>query len=156
MKQTKSISMKSEYIPEIKISVTMDRVTDMKTIRSSSDAASIFNKLFDKDTLLIQEEMVMLCLNRANHVVGFYRVSKGGVAGTVVDPKIIFTVALNSCASAIIIAHNHPSGQLKPSESDKTITRKLKEGGKLLDIEVLDHLIMTDQSYLSFADEGLL
>jgi DNA repair protein RadC len=83
-------------------------------------------------------------------------VSKGGQAGTIADPKIIFNIALENHAASIILTHNHPSGNLKPSHADLELTRKLRSAGQFLDIPVLDHLIITDQGFLSFADEGLL
>lgn len=105
---------------------------------------------------LPHEEFWVLMLNKANVVIKKEQVSMGGVSGTVADPKIIFNKAIESLASAIILIHNHPSGNLKPSQADIALTRKLKEGGKLLDIPVLDHLIFTDESYYSFADEGMM
>ena len=84
------------------------------------------------------------------------RVSSGGVSGTIADPKMIFKVALEHLASGIILSHNHPSGNLSPSQVDKDLTQKLRAGGQHLDIPVLDHLIFTDKKYFSFADEGLL
>ncbi|GHM99497.1 DNA repair protein RadC [Cytophagales bacterium WSM2-2] len=105
---------------------------------------------------LPHEEFWVLLLNRANRLIKKKRVSEGGVSGTVADPKIIFKLALDELASGIIVAHNHPSGNLKPSESDITLTKKLKEGGKLLEINVLDHIIAGHNQYLSFADEGLI
>ena len=98
----------------------------------------------------------MLLLNRANKVLGIVEISKGGTAGTVVDPKIVFAAAIKTNCSAIILAHNHPSGNLRPSDQDIRLTRKLKECGNLLEINVWDHLIITREGYLSFADEGLL
>ncbi len=83
-------------------------------------------------------------------------VSTGGISGTVADPKLIFVAALKAGASGMIVSHNHPSGNLTPSQADMELTRKLKEGGKLLEIQLLDHIIMTSESYYSFADEGLL
>jgi DNA repair protein RadC len=96
----------------------------------------------------------MISLNRANKVIGYYKVSKGGMTGTIADPKVIFTMALNSGATSIIVAHNHPSGNLQPSPQDKQITSKLINAGKLLDINVFDHIILTSNSYYSFLDEG--
>lgn len=98
----------------------------------------------------------MLILNRANKVMCWYLVSAGGTSGTVVDPKIVFAVALKCHASAIIIAHNHPSGNLKPSQQDVDLTKKLYSAGKLLEISVLDHIILTTEHFFSFADEGLI
>ena len=102
------------------------------------------------------EEFWILLLNRANEVVRPVQISSGGVSGTVADPKLIFKHALEQLASALILVHNHPSGSLTPSQADKELTKKLKDAGRLLDIPVLDHLIFTDRTYLSFADEGLL
>jgi len=102
------------------------------------------------------EEFWVLLLNRANRVIKKHQISQGGVAGTVADPKIIFKVALAELASGIILAHNHPSGNLTASQSDIELTKKLKEAGKLLEIQVLDHLIVGGQKYFSFADEGIL
>lgn len=124
-----------------------------------TNSRSVFNLLLDnwnKETIQLLEEFKVLLLNRNNIVLGIYQVSKGGIAGTVVDPKLIFGVALKSVASSIILAHNHPSGNLKPSPEDLRITKKLVEAGKVLEIQVLDHLIITDIGYYSFADEGLL
>ncbi|WP_375446863.1 DNA repair protein RadC [uncultured Fibrella sp.] len=102
------------------------------------------------------EEFWVLLLNRANEVMRPVQVSAGGVSGTVADPRLIFKVGLEYLASGVILAHNHPSGNLTPSQADKDLTRKLKEAGRFLDIPVLDHLIITDRTYLSFADEGIL
>ncbi len=105
---------------------------------------------------LQHEEFRILLLNRANIVLHQQAISNGGVSGTVVDPKIIFKTALQHLACAIIMAHNHPSGNLKPSEADLRLTKKIKTAGELLEIPVLDHLICADHQYLSFADEGLM
>ncbi len=105
---------------------------------------------------LQHEEFWLLLLNRANTVIKKQPISQGGVSGTVADPKIIFNFALNHLASSIILVHNHPSGNKKPSEADKKLTRQLTDAGKLLEIAVLDHIIFTDNNYFSFADENLL
>jgi DNA repair protein RadC len=105
---------------------------------------------------LMHEEFWVILLNRANTVIKKVQVSAGGVAGTVADPKIIFKIALENLSSGIILVHNHPSGNLMPSQADKDITRRMKEAGKLLEIPVLDHVIFADKSCFSFADEGLL
>jgi DNA repair protein RadC len=102
------------------------------------------------------EEFWVLLLNRANRVIRKYQVSQGGVSGTVADPKIIFKTALEELASGIILAHNHPSGNLTASRADIELTQKLTAGGRLLEIQVLDHLIIAGQKYFSFADEGLI
>jgi len=95
-------------------------------------------------------------LNRNNQVIGIYPLSRGGMAGTVVDAKLVFSVALKCNASSIIIAHNHPSGNLNPSEADKVITKKLKKAGSYLDIVLLDHLVITNDGFFSFTDNGLM
>jgi DNA repair protein RadC len=104
---------------------------------------------------LPHEEFWILLLNRANEVLRPVQVSQGGVSGTVADPKLIFKYALENLASSIILVHNHPSGNLRPSEADKDLTKRLREAGKFLEIPVLDHLIFTDNGYFSFADEGV-
>lgn len=105
----------------------------------------------------LQHEMFkVIFLNQNNSIITIKTLSEGGIAGTVVDPRLIFKEALNQTAVAIILAHNHPSGNLKPSQSDLNITQKMISAGKLLEIKVLDHLIISEQGYYSFADEGLM
>lgn len=105
---------------------------------------------------LEHEEFWILLLNNSNKVVCQYQISKGGLVATVVDPRLIFKTALEYNATGLILCHNHPSGSLKPSESDRNITSKLKEAGDCLDIKILDHVIITENDYYSFLDEGLL
>jgi len=143
-------------LPEITLNISYsDKVkkSELHTISNSQGCVDILRPLFD-NSIDWREEMVMLCLNRANKVIAYYRVSVGGTSGTVCDPKIIFSVALNCLCSSIILCHNHPSGNLQPSEADNQITQKIKDAGKLLDIRVLDHIIITDDGYYSYADEG--
>ena len=102
------------------------------------------------------EQFWVVLMNRANRVIRKQQISQGGVAGTVADPKIIFNVALQELASGIILAHNHPSGNVTASQADIDLTKKLKEAGRLLEIQVLDHVIIVGQRYFSFADEGML
>lgn len=120
-------------------------------ITTSRDAFNLLSPYFAD---LLHEEFWVLMLNKANKVINKNLISKGGQAGTVVDPKIIFKAALEHNAASILLAHNHPSGNLKPSQADLDLTKKLKAAGKLLDITVLDHLIFAGNSYMSFADEG--
>jgi DNA repair protein RadC len=146
-------------IPEIKISVSFDKnlkKSELIKITSADDAYQVFKRVFNADTFNWCEEVVMLCVNNSNKVVGFYKVSSGGMTGTVIDVRMIFTTALQCLATGIIIAHNHPSGTLTPSEADKNITKKIKEAGKFLDINIIDHLIITDESFFSFVNEGVL
>lgn len=105
---------------------------------------------------LTHEEFWVIMLNRSNRILKKNKISLGGVHGTVADPKIIFKAALEELASGIIVAHNHPSGNLTPSQQDIDLTKKLKESGKLLEIQLLDHLIVAGKNYYSFADEGIL
>lgn len=105
---------------------------------------------------LQHEEFWVLLFNRANRLIKKKKVSEGGVAGTVADPKIIYKLALEELASGIIVVHNHPSGNLTASQSDINLTRKLKDAGKMLEVQLLDHLIVAGQKYFSFADEGIL
>lgn len=122
-------------------------------IRSSKDAWNLMRRhLVD----LNHEEFWMILVGRSSKVLGKELVSKGGLSNTIADPKIIFGTALQYQATGIILVHNHPSGNLKPSQSDIELTKKLTAAGRLLEIQVLDHLIITDTGYMSFADESLL
>jgi DNA repair protein RadC len=146
----------SSTLCEIKVSYTSKvKVSDRIKITSSKDACELFRKIWSDD-LEIREEFNILLLNRANYVLGWFNVSVGGTSGTLVDPKLIFSVALKCNACGIILCHNHPSGNLNPSNSDKELTKKLKNGSNLLEIQILDHIILTTESYFSFADEGVL
>lgn len=130
-------------------------VRERKQITSSSDAFDVIQPLLCS---LPHEQFWIILLDRANKIIGKECISSGGVSGTVVDVKIIFKKALQALASGIVLCHNHPSGNLQPSKADQDITKRLVEGGKLLEITILDHLIVTDHShqYFSFADKGLL
>ena len=144
-------------LPELRIKVERkDGDGQVHKVKSSNDAATFFRTIFNQDTILWTEESAMIVLNRANEVIGHYKVSSGGTASTVVDAKVIFTIALNSVGHSIILAHNHPSGNLQPSEQDIKLTKDLVKGGNILGIRVLDHLILTDKGYLSMADEHLM
>lgn len=125
-------------------------------VTSSKEGYDLLLSSWDENRIEFVEEFKILLLNTANKVLGIFEVSKGGVAGTVADPKLIFMAALKCNASAIILSHNHPSGNLNPSSQDLYITKKIVEGGKLLDIRILDHLIITIEGYYSFSDEGVL
>jgi DNA repair protein RadC len=125
-------------------------------VRASKDAEEILRPLF-ADVVEHREAMMALYLNRANRVIGSYLIGLGGVTGVVADPKIIFQAALKCNACGIILSHNHPSGNSTPSQADIDLTRKVREGAKLLELSLLDHLIiLPDNSYYSFADEGHL
>lgn len=130
-----------------------NQVQEKPKITCSKDAFDILYPLMEDQN---HEEFWVLYLNRANKVIATRNISKGGISGTVADSRIIFKIAIELLSSAIILSHNHPSGNLKPSESDLQLTKKLKEAGNLLEIPVLDHLIIGESGYLSFADEGLI
>lgn len=122
-------------------------------IKSSRIAYEIINTYLAD---LAHEEFYVILVNRANRVLKVHRVSVGGINGTVVDARVIFKIALEHNATGIVLAHNHPSGQIVPSKSDREITSNLKIAGKLLEIELLDHIIVGNNAYYSFADHGLL
>ena len=124
-----------------------------KKITSSHDAFEIFQSTMGDQAY---ESFWIILLNKANKVIGKCNISEGGVSGTVVDPKKIFKMALDNHASSIILGHNHPSGNIQPSEADQKITKKIKDAGFMLDVAVLDHIIIGDDRYYSFADEGTL
>ena len=146
-----------KQVSEIKVSYRPIR-KEKVCITTSCDAAKLFNQFFPADTKQLQERFMVLYLNRSNTVIGIYPVSVGGITGTIADVRLILAVALKAAAVSLILAHNHPSGNLKPSRVDEDLTSKIKEAAQYMDIKVLDHLIlgMNEGDYYSFADEGLL
>ena len=140
-------------IKEIKVSYSTGTRDKIK-INSSKDSYELLLSCWSKHLIELQEEFKVLLLNRNNQVLGIYPLSKGGVSGTFVDAKLVFSVALKCNASNIILAHNHPSGNINPSEMDKKLTKKLKKAGNYLDVVVLDHIILSSKGYYSFVDEG--
>jgi DNA repair protein RadC len=150
-------SKKQFEVAEIQLTYkTKVKPSQRPKITSSKDAYEVLLDNWDEDKLEFVEQFKVLLLNRANKVLGIYEVSTGGVSGTVADPKLVFAAAIKANASAMILAHNHPSGQVKPSQADINLTKKMVGGGKLLEIPVLDHIIVTSEKSYSFADEGLL
>lgn len=148
---------KVSALPEFKISLKKKgSLEELYEINSPETAANVCRKCFDSGVIDWKEEFIVIALSRARKMMGFYKVSSGGVTGTVADPKVIFQFALLSNASAILLCHNHPSGNLRPSEQDNELTQKLSKAGKFLDIEVIDHLIVTSESYYSFSENGLI
>lgn len=136
------LSYKSEVKPSDRVKV------------NSSEGAYNTLKPFYNEVIEHREASYVLLLSRANKVLGVFKLSEGGTSGTTMDSKLLFQSAILANASAVILSHNHPAGSLKPSVSDRRVTDKLVEVGKLLDIPVLDHLILTSEGYYSFADEG--
>ena len=130
------------------------KASERFSITCPNDAYSILLKSWDENKIGFVEQFKIILLDRANKVLGIYQVCQGGTCGVTVDIKLIFAAALKASAHGIILSHNHPSGNLKPSEADKQETRKLKKAGELLDIPVLDHIIVTSEGYYSFADNG--
>ena len=128
-------------------------VQEKPFIASSADAFRCFYPVVEDQK---HETFWILLLNRNNKVIGRHRISEGGVHGTVVDPKIIFKFAIEALASSIVLCHNHPSGNIRPSEQDVQLTKKIRDAGKVLEIAVLDHIITGEKSYFSFSDEGLM
>jgi DNA repair protein RadC len=131
----------------------LSEIPDLTQIKCSKDVADIFQPLLSD---LVHEEFWILFLNRSNKVIARMKLSQGGISGTVTDVRMVMKKAIEYLASGIIVCHNHPSGNLNPSESDTKITNKIKEAGNLMDIQLLDHLIISDRDYFSFADNGLL
>lgn len=125
-------------------------------ISNSKDAYNIVINHWNPNTIEMLEEVKILFLNKANGVLGIYDLSKGGISSSIIDNRLILSIALKTLASAIVVIHNHPSGNLKPSKADTDITKKLKSACELLDIILLDHLIVTKEEYFSFADENIL
>ncbi len=129
---------------------------DTKKIRDSADAYNYMLQFYHED-IEIYESFFLLCLTRANTTRAYMKISQGGTTGTVVDPKILAKYAIDTMSSGVILCHNHPSGNLIPSKMDIEITNKIKNGLKLFDVNVLDHIIISpNNEYYSFCDEGML
>jgi DNA repair protein RadC len=137
------------YRPKVKAS-------QRPLIKDSKGAFDLLVRHWNMDRIELQEEFKVLLMNQANRVLGMYQLSRGGITGTVADPRLIFGAALKTCAVSIILSHSHPSGNLKPSRSDEELTNKIKQAGQFLDIRVTDHIIVSREGYFSFADEGML
>lgn len=135
---------------------TRVKASERPVIKSSADTYKLLREIWDENKIEMQEEFKVIFLNRGNRVIGVYDASCGGICGTVADPRLILAAALKSLSVSLILAHNHPSGNLKPSRADEELTGKINEAAKFHDIKVLDHIILTSEQYYSFADEGLL
>lgn len=132
------------------------KASERPQIASSKDAFELLQAIWEEGKVDLIEQFKVLFLNRANKVLCIYNVSSGGITGTVADPRLIYSAALKVNCVSLILCHNHPSGNLKPSRQDEELTQKIKGAGAFLDIKVLDHLIVSSEGYYSFADEGLL
>ncbi|GAQ15685.1 DNA repair protein RadC [Myroides odoratimimus] len=135
---------------------TKIKASERPLIDSSYSAFKVALEAWNLDKIELLEQFKVLMLSNNNRVLGVYEMSSGGITGTVVDVRLLFAALLKSKSTACILVHNHPSGKLQPSEADKQITAKIKQASQLLDIALLDHLIITPESYYSFADEGVL
>ena len=133
-------------------------IADKPIIKSALNAYTVLKEFFSPDTIQLNEKFVVMFLNRRNRVLGVFPVSVGGISSTVVDLRLIFSVALKILSTGLVLAHNHPSGCLKPSQNDIDLTLKIKEAAKYLDISIMDHIILSGDpaGYLSFADEGII
>ena len=161
MKNTQSTQQTIDFLHVAEVTltyVTKVKSSERLSVNCSRDAHKIFFDSWDLSTIEHKETVKMLLLNRANKVLGITTISEGGISGSLMDVRMIYQYAIKGNASGIIIAHNHPSGNSNPSESDLKITNKIKEAGNLLDIQLLDHIIVTPERdiYRSFADEGQL
>ena len=153
---------RTPHLAELKLSYRRGRPKGVKRedspffVGSSMSCEKYLRTVWDKDTLELREEFVVLCLNGAHEVLGWVRLHTGGYNKIPVDIRMVLAVALLTASTAIIVAHNHPSGSLKPSPEDILLTNGLKEAGDLIGLRVLDHLILTRDNYFSFSESGLL
>jgi len=144
-------------IPEIKVRYNRSSRKEFEgRLSSSLQVANFIRKTFIRGEIEVQEQFIVLYLDRANNLLGYYKHAKGGISGVFAETRLILAVALRSLASSIIISHNHPSGNKRPSQPDIDMTKRLREAARQMDIEVLDHIIVTREGYYSFVDEGLL
>lgn len=147
--------MKFNIVNEIKLSYSRKGNCE-RLITTSYDAMKVFREHFDADEMDYRESFFALYLNQANKVLGIKKISECGISSTLVDVRIVMQAALLCNASGIIVAHNHPSGNLKPSSCDIKMTNRIKDAAKIMSISLLDHIILTSDAHMSFADEGLI
>jgi DNA repair protein RadC len=140
--------------PELKVEMKKATINKIH-VRSSKDINDFFHRIWEG--VEVYESFMVVFLNRANNTIGWYKASQGGITGTVVDVRLIFHKALECLATGMVLCHNHPSGNLRPSDEDIRLTEKVKQAGLIMDIKILDHVIITpEDGYYSFADEGKL
>ena len=133
---------------------TKIKASERPKINSSKDIYDALKQVWNENKIEMLEEFKVILLNRGNRIIGVYDASSGGITGTVADPRLILATAIKSLAVSIVLSHNHPSGNLKPSRSDEELTKKIKVAASYHDITVLDHIIISREGYYSFADEG--
>ena len=132
------------------------KVSGRTNVRQPADVVEYLRAIWNPGTLELLEEVLVVCLNGNHQAIGWVKVASGGFNAAKIDPRLVFAVALQTASTAIILAHNHPSGNLQPSAEDQAITRRLKEAGDILCIHVLDHVILTRDGYYSFEEAGLM
>lgn len=144
-------------LPEFQISLKYKgKKSEIETVKDHNDAARICRACYDNSKIDWVEEMIVIALNQVNKVLGFYKISSGGITGTVADPRVIFQFALLSNATGLILSHNHPSGTLRPSNIDDQLTEKIVQAAKYFDIKIIDHIIITDESHYSYNENNKL
>lgn len=148
---------KSSHLAEVQLKYQCPQPMDSyPTITTPIDALTLLRSIWNEDHIQLKEEFVVLLLNTAKKCLGWSKISSGGSKATIVDPAAVYQVALLSNASSILLAHNHPSGNVKPSQADKTLTERIENAGEMLGIAVNDHVIITADGYSSFRARGLL
>lgn len=148
--------MKNETISEIEL-IYKPKNANHPVVKSSNDAYNYLKQFYPDETIALVEQFSVAFLNRANRIIGIQVISKGGLTGTIADPRLIMATALKAAATGIVLCHNHPSGNLQTSTADLDITKKIQSACNFLDIKLLDHIIISPNGeYLSFIDEGLL
>jgi len=135
---------------------TKVKPSERPLVKSAKDCYELLRLTWDENKIEFVEQFKVILLNRAQRVLGIYELSTAGVTGTVADPKLVFIAALKANACSLILSHNNPSGNLKPSRADEELTKRIATAGIYLDIKVIDHIIVTSEGYYSFGDEGLL
>ena len=145
------------YLNELSITYNKKLFSDI-TIKNSNTTELLIKEIYKQTSseIELKEYFFIILLNRANEVIGYHKISEGGICATLVDIRIAFAIALKSLAVGMILTHNHPSGNIKPSEQDIKLTKDFRKAGDLLDIKVFDHIIITANSYCSLLDEGLM
>lgn len=147
--------VKSNQAKEYKLIAVDSQPIDRVQIRRTEEAVTFIRNFYDSD-ISIYESSFILLLNRGNYTIGWVKLSQGGITGTVMDEQLVAKIAIDSLAKGVIICHNHPSGNLKPSDGDLHITDLVKRGLNLFGVRLLDHIILTETSYYSFCDEGII
>lgn len=147
----------SPALAEVKLSYKTEQPPDtFPQVTSPDEAEKVLRKVWDTDQIQLYEHFVVLLLNNAKRCIGWSKISSGGGTATIVDPSAIFQVALLANATSIIVAHNHPSGNLSPSKADKSLSGRIKKSGDMLGITLEDHLIITSDDYVSLRAKGIL